>query len=310
MKLACVIPSIGRDSLYRSVESAINQSVPFDQIFVVFDVPEDNISCFSSKLCESVRCLYTGGGRGGTFARQLGYSKAEADYVCFLDDDDLIYGNFVAAFKEAARSCGQRFSLALPEVHKVWTEGRIPSQVVVPIKKRYAKCDAIDITEVVRNGWMPSTSSGMIIKKSDFEKLPVNVCIPGFNDVQMVRGTLNANRKIVFMPELKVIFNQYFSSGRLTSSLESRMRAIKDADSLGFTFSEREKEAIVVSAIYSQARGVAFNQGVFHALKELFVLLRLNKNYRRSIAGRIPLLLLQIGVFFWLGLTRWLDKDP
>jgi hypothetical protein len=87
MKLAVsvVIPTTGRPSLKQAVESALNQTLPPTQVIVVVDGPEIR---GRHAWPSDVQVLFTGGGRGGNWARQMGIDEACGEAIALLDDDD------------------------------------------------------------------------------------------------------------------------------------------------------------------------------------------------------------------------------
>ncbi|MCR2793526.1 glycosyltransferase [Microbacterium sp. zg.Y625] len=87
MRVAAVIPTIGRPELVRAVRSALDQSVPVWPV-VVLDRP-----WLQREVNEQLRDLphelvLTTGAVGGASARNLGVRSARADVIGFLDDDD------------------------------------------------------------------------------------------------------------------------------------------------------------------------------------------------------------------------------
>lgn len=83
--VSVVIPTIGRASLRRAVQSALDQTVRVAEIIVVADTdepvalpPDDRISVIRS-----------GGGRGPSGCRQIGIDAASSGVIALLDDDDM-----------------------------------------------------------------------------------------------------------------------------------------------------------------------------------------------------------------------------
>lgn len=82
-----VIPTTGRASLRRAVESVLNQTEAAGEVVVVADAlfAVDEIL---GHLANHVRILHTKIGEGGNAARQLGIRESSLPYVALLDDDD------------------------------------------------------------------------------------------------------------------------------------------------------------------------------------------------------------------------------
>lgn len=82
MRVSVVIPTIGRESLQRAVDSVLSQNNVEVDIIVVDDSEEQDI------IIKSTEVLKTGGGRGVSYARNLGIGKSSNEFVAFMDDDD------------------------------------------------------------------------------------------------------------------------------------------------------------------------------------------------------------------------------
>ncbi|QCB96555.1 glycosyltransferase [Arthrobacter sp. PAMC25564] len=88
--VSVVIPSVGRPELRRAVESVLAQKYAGrTELIVVFDLDESiaNVEMLDS-AAGADRILFTGGGKRGGFARNLGVRAANGHWIAFLDDDD------------------------------------------------------------------------------------------------------------------------------------------------------------------------------------------------------------------------------
>lgn len=83
--VSVVIPTIGRASLRRAVESALHQTLPPTEVIVVVDADcEPDLP-----NADSIQVLRTSGGVGPSHAKHIGVSAAKGDVIALLDDDDL-----------------------------------------------------------------------------------------------------------------------------------------------------------------------------------------------------------------------------
>ena len=89
MKISVIIPTIGRESLKRSVQSVLNQTLQAGEILIVVDESKCDIQKVNSLLQKSelVRVIRSSGS-GVSAARNSGVSNSVFELVAFLDDDD------------------------------------------------------------------------------------------------------------------------------------------------------------------------------------------------------------------------------
>jgi glycosyltransferase involved in cell wall biosynthesis len=98
--VTAVIPTIGRPSLSRAVQSVLDQTCPVDEIIVVADTdgpvplpPDDRITLLRNAF------------RGGPArCRQLGIDAAQGSVIALLDDDDQWYATKLARQLAAVES--------------------------------------------------------------------------------------------------------------------------------------------------------------------------------------------------------------
>jgi len=85
--VTAVIPTTGRKSLRRAVESVVRQTVPVWPL-VVLDEPEARRKVKALLSGLDYELVVTPGKSGGGGARNMGVEKSRTEYVAFLDDDD------------------------------------------------------------------------------------------------------------------------------------------------------------------------------------------------------------------------------
>jgi hypothetical protein len=83
--VSVVIPTIGRPSLRRAVESVLQQTFPPVEVIVVLDADRETDLPDSP----SIRLLRTSGGVGPSAAKHVGIEAAEGNVIALLDDDDV-----------------------------------------------------------------------------------------------------------------------------------------------------------------------------------------------------------------------------
>lgn len=87
--VSVVIPTIGRTSLRRAVESALHQTSPPLEVIVVVDADCDP----DVPSSPAVRVMRTAGGTGPSAAKHLGIESASGNVIALLDDDDVWHPN-------------------------------------------------------------------------------------------------------------------------------------------------------------------------------------------------------------------------
>ena len=100
--VSVVIPTVGRRTLRRSVESALRQTQPPAEVLVVadtdatLDLPED----------DRIVVLSPGAGTGRGGCRQIGIDKAQGAIIALLDDDDTWHADKLQRQLHACRDAG------------------------------------------------------------------------------------------------------------------------------------------------------------------------------------------------------------
>ncbi|GAA1469079.1 glycosyltransferase family A protein [Microbacterium thalassium] len=95
---ALIIPTHRRPGFVReAVDSALRQHRPFDHIIVVADGEDDPAI---AALADAPVDVIGMPRRGVAAARNAGVERATSDWVCFLDDDDLLHPHYLARIAE------------------------------------------------------------------------------------------------------------------------------------------------------------------------------------------------------------------
>lgn len=95
MSVSVIIPTIGRESLARTLASCAGA----DEVILVLD-EEAQIADLNG--CASAVTASVSGGDNGYTARTLGMSLATSTHLAFLDDDDVYTDTAIELFNEAA----------------------------------------------------------------------------------------------------------------------------------------------------------------------------------------------------------------
>ena len=100
-----IIPTIGRESLLKSIESLIRQTVPLWKAIIIFDGVKNNIGNISDSritILETEKMGVAINNAGNV--RNYGMSFVETEWIAFLDDDDIIADDYLEKFYEEYES--------------------------------------------------------------------------------------------------------------------------------------------------------------------------------------------------------------
>lgn len=101
-KISFIIPSLGRDTLSRSIDSLLKQKNPNWECIIIFD-GVDPIN-FDDERIKTIKTEKIGGftknhGTSG-LVRNFGLRICNTEWIGFLDDDDTIHENYVETLFE------------------------------------------------------------------------------------------------------------------------------------------------------------------------------------------------------------------
>lgn len=93
ISVSAVIPSTGRASLIKAIDSAIAQTYPLKEIIVILNGRENFQALIESFPSDRRLIVIEQEYAGVAAARNAGVKAASSDFIAFLDDDDFWYPN-------------------------------------------------------------------------------------------------------------------------------------------------------------------------------------------------------------------------
>ncbi|HUG43781.1 MAG TPA: glycosyltransferase, partial [Acidobacteriota bacterium] len=171
MFCSVIIPTIGRSTLTRAVESVLSQQLRSAEFEVIVVNDSGQPLPFEAwRESDRIRILDTNR-RERSFARNAGAAVAVGDYLYFLDDDDWLLPGGLAAFQELARQA--------PEAAWLYGGVRIVDETGSCLAERNSGLQGACLAQVMGGAWIPIQSS--LIRTQDF------FAVGGFDP--LIRGT-------------------------------------------------------------------------------------------------------------------------
>jgi glycosyltransferase involved in cell wall biosynthesis len=175
--ISLIIPTYNREALIsETIECALNQHLPFDEIIVIDDGSTDNTQTVLSRYSNRVNLIRIENA-GVQFARNLGVKRARNDIVAFCDSDDLLNQEFTTLVS--------RHIQKHPETDVIYVNF-VTFDAVTTHPDKYTQAPEgyfehasnddgflINIPDLYRKSlqFQPFFVSGLTIKKSHFEQI-------------------------------------------------------------------------------------------------------------------------------------------
>ena len=205
------MPTQGRSSLIKSVESILNQSIQVSEILIVDDSSEQRIDFADNKL---VKILRTGGKRGPSFARNVGMGESSSQWIAFLDDDDYWLTHHIEkliAFCET-NSLDAAYSSAMVSGKR--RPAKLYDGSVSPLSVVYEKPN-----------WLKTQyyfpTPGLIISREVVAHLPFNENMHEREDLWFANKIFEYQFKLQQSPDATLVVNQNSLRSINRTSLES-----------------------------------------------------------------------------------------
>lgn len=123
-----IVPSIGRDTLCRTLKSVVDQTDPDWNALVIGDGLGGNWRCpwHHCKIWTSVVYPKVGFANAGGFMRNHGMRNSVAEWFCFVDDDDRLDAHYVEWLKEEGKEKDLVvFRMLYEDGHKLPPDGTV-----------------------------------------------------------------------------------------------------------------------------------------------------------------------------------------
>jgi glycosyltransferase involved in cell wall biosynthesis len=199
-----VIPTHGRpDHLSRSLDSALQQTLPPAEVVVVDDLDHGptaavvKVTALRTEI--PMRRVVNKAQPGASGSRNAGATASRSEFVAFLDDDDIWRPEYLArATAELERSGADAVISGLCRIRH---DGSI-QRIVVPPR------DAIERRLFDKNFGM--TGSNLVIRRSAFERTGgFDPALPVFNDWDFLIRMIYAGIGYAVVPELTVEWREH-----------------------------------------------------------------------------------------------------
>jgi glycosyltransferase involved in cell wall biosynthesis len=203
-KAACIIPTHGRPGhLSRSLDSALQQSLPPAEVIVVDDLDDGPtaavVQVTALRTTIPMRRILNRAHPGASGSRNAGAAASRAEFVAFLDDDDVWRPEYLArAMAELDRTGADAVISGLCRIRH---DGTIQPTVIPP-------CEVIEGRLFDKNFGM--TGSNLVIRRSAFERTGgFDPALPVFNDWDLLIRMIAAGIGYCVVPDLTVEWREH-----------------------------------------------------------------------------------------------------
>lgn len=280
----CVIPTVGRDSLARAVESVLAQTLAGAEyeIIVVNDSGKP-LPKQAWQVDSRVQVIHTNR-RERSVARNTGAAMARGQYLHFLDDDDWLVEGAYQHFSEISR-----------QSHAVWMYGmtQIVTRKLEPTVKLKHSMNGNQFLSVMAGEWIPLQAS-LIERNAFLQYGGFNPTLTGPEDIDLLRRIM-LRGEMAETPNLVacVILGMEGSTTDYTRhSLQSRFAREKILDAQG---SFKRMHATASNAFWQARLLRIYLTSVIWNLKNR----RLFTAMSRAMYSLAALLTAELNVFRW-----------
>lgn len=223
--LSVVITTHNRKNLVvRAIESAITQTYKNIEIVIVSDGSTDGTSeiiCSQYSNIKKIKFYEYHPAQGANYARNYGASKAEGEYIAFLDDDDVWHADKAEKQLEKFMEDSE-VGLVTAGMHFIYVNNKSESNYI-PIVNRDSSKDIL-IKNVI--GGTPA----VMMKRSMFEDVGgFDISLGALQDYDLwVR--LCQNTKVGVVSETCVDAYDYFDPEKISNNCDRYIEAYKNIE--------------------------------------------------------------------------------
>lgn len=217
IKISIIVPVYNVENYISvTIESLLNQTYKNFEIILVDDGSTDN----SSSICKEYASkfdhihYYFKNNGGLSDARNFGVSKANNDWIVFLDGDDFLESYSIELFSLLNQKFGaDLISAKLESTSSLETVQKSLSGNYLSSSTEVSKTSILE--EMYRNRRATVSVCGKLIKKSIVEKYPFTIGIL-YEDLDVIAKYVHEASKLVISDEL--VYNYYQRPGSIVNS--------------------------------------------------------------------------------------------
>ena len=185
-----IIPTIGRNTLQRSIDCLLEQTIQTWKAIVIFDEIEPTIESSDERI-KIMTCEKKGVGKNGAGnVRNYAIQYVDTEWIAFLDDDDTIANNYIEYFYKELEIAPELDTI----IFRMCSNRRNNFQII----------PNYDIKDIIKC----CVGISFYMKKSLFEDgitfVPSNI-----EDFEILNNIKTKNYKIVISPCVKYFINNF-----------------------------------------------------------------------------------------------------
>ena len=208
------MPTQGRSSLARSIQSIFDQSIPLAEVLIIDDSLKQEVN-FAN--VESITVFRTGGNKGPSIARNIGLGKAKSDWIAFLDDDDYWLPDHIKSLLDFCETNGLDAAYSSAKVSRKIRPKKVYDGTISPLIAVYQ-----NINWKKTQYYFPTP--GLIISREIAAHLPFNENMFEREDLWFAHKIFEYQFRLRQSPKASLVVNQNSIKAINQTSLEADLK--------------------------------------------------------------------------------------